>query len=256
MRLHNKKLLSRDSTIWCLLAMGLIISPVEKARSASIEAEGNIIADGVSLIMLKNTLCNHLAQGVSPLPPLCSPLEAGEQLVFVTSTVSPTGANLAGWADNLGLPGTPFTDGLLAADAVCQHHADKAGLEGTYKAWLSTDTVNAKDRVGDHKWIRTDGVVVADSLADLLDCSNPDCLQSSISLTESGGTPPGNYVYTGTLSSGVSIGTGDCAAWTSSTDTSSQYYLGSHSTPAASWTEDVYWSFCDIVNYPLYCFGF
>jgi hypothetical protein len=37
--------------------------------------------------------------------------------------------------------------GLAGADAICQREAEWANLSGEYKAWLSSSTVNAKDRV-------------------------------------------------------------------------------------------------------------
>src|SRR5207248_10614341 len=36
---------------------------------------------------------------------------------------------------------------LAGADAKCQALASAAALTGTYKAWLSTSTINARDRV-------------------------------------------------------------------------------------------------------------
>jgi hypothetical protein len=58
--------------------------------------------------------------------------------------------------------------GLAGADAICQSHADAAGLPGTYRAWLSTDTVNANTRLGNASgWIRPDGKPFAATVADL-----------------------------------------------------------------------------------------
>jgi uncharacterized repeat protein (TIGR02543 family) len=71
--------------------------------------------------------------------------------VFVTST-SHTGA--------LG--------GLAGADQICQQRASAAGLSGTYRAWLSTTTVNASSRLGAASgWIRRDGRPVVNTVADL-----------------------------------------------------------------------------------------
>jgi hypothetical protein len=73
-------------------------------------------------------------------------------VVFVTSTSQP-----------------PSSIGSLdAADVICQGLADGAGLEGTYVAWLSSSTVNARDRVGTARgWVRPDGRPVADRVEDL-----------------------------------------------------------------------------------------
>ena len=43
--------------------------------------------------------------------------------------------------------------GLTGADAKCQSRAAAAGLTGTYKAWLSSTTINAKDRLPDAKYV-------------------------------------------------------------------------------------------------------
>lgn len=58
--------------------------------------------------------------------------------------------------------------GLTGADAQCQQAAQFEGYQGTYRAWLSTSTVNAIDRVaGARGWINTDGHLFADTPADL-----------------------------------------------------------------------------------------
>jgi hypothetical protein len=59
--------------------------------------------------------------------------------------------------------------GLSGADGFCQKRADTAGLVGTYVAWLSSSTVDAKDRIaGARGWIRADGRPFADSVDDLV----------------------------------------------------------------------------------------
>lgn len=65
------------------------------------------------------------------------------KLVFLRS--AGTNGNLIAAADALG--GPTYTDGLLAGDALCQSSADDAGFPGTYKAWLSSDVISAKDRL-------------------------------------------------------------------------------------------------------------
>ena len=59
--------------------------------------------------------------------------------------------------------------GLAAADALCAAEATAVGLDGTYVAWLSTSTVDARDRLaGSAGWIRTDGAPVAATVARLV----------------------------------------------------------------------------------------
>ena len=58
--------------------------------------------------------------------------------------------------------------GLGGADSLCMARAQAAGLSGTYKAWLSTSTVNAKDRLSPASgWIRPDGKPVLNRIEDL-----------------------------------------------------------------------------------------
>jgi hypothetical protein len=104
--------------------------------------------------------------------------------------------------------------GLAAGDAICRARAAAAGLANAanFKAWLSSSTVNAKDRITSNgPWVRLDGIKIADNKADLTDGS----LFTSINLNENGGYF-GNYgVWTGTESSGMKSAS-TCNDWTSS----------------------------------------
>jgi hypothetical protein len=59
--------------------------------------------------------------------------------------------------------------GIEGGDRECQRLADSAGLPGTYMAWLSTSGINARDRVGEGGWMRTDGRPFTHSLRNLTD---------------------------------------------------------------------------------------
>jgi hypothetical protein len=66
------------------------------------------------------------------------------------------------------VPGT--LGGLAGADAACQDRARAAGLPGTFQAWLSTSSVDAKSRFAAARgWIRRDGRPFADSVSALVD---------------------------------------------------------------------------------------
>jgi hypothetical protein len=72
---------------------------------------------------------------------------------FVTSTGVGNGANLGG---------------LAGADAHCQKLAAAAGAgDRTWKAYLSTSTGNARDRIGKGPWHNAKGTMVARDLAHL-----------------------------------------------------------------------------------------
>jgi len=63
---------------------------------------------------------------------------------------------------------TAALGGLAGADAICAQRALAAGLAGSYRAWLSTSTVNAIDRLGSASgWVRPDGKPVLNSVADI-----------------------------------------------------------------------------------------
>jgi hypothetical protein len=59
--------------------------------------------------------------------------------------------------------------GIGAADALCASEASGASLPGTYKAFMSTTTVAAASRfnLNGAPWVRTDGVPLMNSAADL-----------------------------------------------------------------------------------------
>ena len=106
--------------------------------------------------------------------------------------------------------------GLEGADTQCNVLAANVGLPGEFVAWLSTDSVNAVDRLAgsDGPWFNTNGEMVATSLADLTrgDINNP------IDFDEDGIgplTPTENVeVWTGTLGDGTGGGA-YCLGWTS-----------------------------------------
>ena len=78
--------------------------------------------------------------------------------------------------------------GLVGADAKCQALADAAGLDGTFRAWLSDDAESPSTRFTqstDPYWL-VDGTVVADSWADLIHGS----IAHAIDLDEAGEAGP------------------------------------------------------------------
>jgi hypothetical protein len=77
---------------------------------------------------------------------------SGPNIVFATSST---------WAPQA-------LGGLAGADEKCQTLADGAGLDGTFVAWLSDSTTDARDRLGTARgWVRTDGKPFADTVADI-----------------------------------------------------------------------------------------
>lgn len=139
---------------------------------------------------------------------------------FITSVGSGDGANLGG---------------LAGADAHCQSLAAAVGAGGkTWHAYLSTDTVDAKDRIGSGPWYNHAGLEVASSVADLHSSNNE--LNKQNSLTEKGtmnngrsDSPNRHDIITGTQLDGTKF-TDDadhtCSNWTSNGEGSAQ--VGHH----------------------------
>jgi len=133
---------------------------------------------------------------------------------FVTSS-NPKGGNLGG---------------LAGADAHCQSLAAAVGAGGkTWHAYLSTSTVNAKDRIGSGPWYNAKGAPIAQNVADLHSANNK--ISAATALNEKGqapnylgGTPPAplaqplqHDILTGTNEDGTSSGL-TCSNWTDGAD--------------------------------------
>ncbi|MFC1523352.1 hypothetical protein ACFL6N_01045 [Thermodesulfobacteriota bacterium] len=122
-----------------------------------------------------------------------------KKVVFTTSQ---------GYTGNMG--------GLAGADANCQTLADAAELEGTFKAWMSDDALNANDRLthSTDPYVRTDGTQIAADWDDLIDGT----LDVPLDYDENGTEieTPWPYVWTWTTSSGIGGTPGfNCNNWTS-----------------------------------------
>jgi hypothetical protein len=125
---------------------------------------------------------------------------------FITSQGPGDGANLGG---------------LIGADAHCQKLAEAAAISGkTWKAYLSTSTENARDRIGDGPWNNAKSEPVAMNLEELHSEANK--INKQTGLTETGTTVKGrgdepnmHDILTGSTPEGtVAIGQ-TCNDWTS-----------------------------------------
>jgi len=141
---------------------------------------------------------------------------------FVTSA-NPKGGNLGG---------------LAGADAMCQSLAQAVGAgTKTWRAYLSTSTVDAKSRIGNGPWRNFKGEQIAASVADLHSANNK--ISADTALTEKGtkpvylaGNPPaapaGQQLQHDMLTGTKEDGTKDadtCKDWTSG-DASAKAMLG------------------------------
>ena len=81
--------------------------------------------------------------------------------------------------------------GLAGADQVCQALAKTAGAGNkTWRAYLSTSTVDAKSRIGNGPWFNFKGEQIAANVADLHSANNK--ITGATALTEKGTAP--NYL--------------------------------------------------------------
>lgn len=148
--------------------------------------------------------------------------------------------------------GTGNLGGLAGADVKCQQKANTAGLDGVFKAWLSSSTVSASSRLypSSQPYKLVNGVEVASNWGDLTDGT----LKNPINLNEKGHTV-NSTVWTGTNSNGASYSLNGntpeyfCFDWT-------RDYGGGNI--GQSSFKDKYWTskqgdFCGTARY-LYCF--
>ena len=160
-------------------------------------------------------------------------------IAFVTS--------LASYSGNLG--------GLEGADEQCQSLATAAGLpQNTYKAWLSTSSVNAIDRLGSGRgWVRVDGKPFADTREDIA----AGKIFHPLRVDENGDYDNhswGTSVWTGTGGSGtVHPSSGTCSDWTSS-DSGVSGGVGNDDAVGAAFSASAGPACSDDI-YRLYCFG-
>lgn len=108
--------------------------------------------------------------------------------------------------------------GLAGADATCQSLGTAAGAGGRlWRAYLSTSTVSARDRIGAGPWLNFAGEMVAADVTAL----HANGLQAAQSLTDLGTLVPGaeHDIMTGSNSDGNVIENGKtCEDWTSSSN--------------------------------------
>ena len=124
--------------------------------------------------------------------------------------------------------------GLDGADQLCATQAADAGLEGDFKAWLSTRSLSVSDRLmhADGPYVLVDGTLVANDWDDLLDGS----IQAPINL-DANGDLRGGDTWTGTLATGASYSSDDCAAFTSGSGGIA--LCGSSESTSSTWSENI-----------------
>jgi hypothetical protein len=145
--------------------------------------------------------------------------DAGQNWIFATSTT------------HLG----SAIGGLTGADAICQAAAADADppLAGNFVAWLSTNTVNAIDRLDDSSgWMRPDLMPFARSQQDLL--AGHILYPPRVDELDNDLSGYSEWAFTGTEPDGtVTDAFSNCNGWTGSSDLAR---LGAVSGGTAAWT--------------------
>ncbi len=113
------------------------------------------------------------------------------------------------------------TDGLAGADAFCKQLATAVSATlgaKTWRAYLSTNQVDARDRIGAGPWRNQKGVIVASSVAQLHEEGGLTNAISAANSVDENGVALANGVHdilTGSTIAGRVMGTNTCANWTS-----------------------------------------
>lgn len=150
---------------------------------------------------------------------------------FITSQGPGDGANLGG---------------LEGADRQCLILAEAAGVTGkTWRAYLSSSKVNARDRIGNGPWHNASGTMIAADLAALH--SDKNIINKQTGLNEKGkpvngrGDSPNRHdILTGSDANGMAIADKTCGDWTNNGEGSAM--VGHHDrmglrddAPSISW---------------------
>jgi len=210
------------------------------ARSGSTEGATSSWTNAVTAACSNSQRLLCVQSGRSA-PPVRIPQGRG-RIAFKTSATG-TGV-LSTWSQAGGLTG------LAAGDNICQTMATNASLPEpqSFKAWLSTSTVDAKDRLTrDGSWYRADGVLFAKDKAQLISSS----LETALSVDETGNFAVVTTVWTGTTGSGTAASNA-CGDWTSPSDFGS---LGAASFADQFWGGSAGSTVCGNASNSIYCFS-
>ena len=125
--------------------------------------------------------------------------------------------------------------GLAGADAHCAALADAAGAGSrNWKAYLSTDSINARDRIGNGPWHNAEGTLIAANVdqlhSDSANVNKETALDENGAVVNGSGDSPNRHdILTGSHADGTAFDDGEdhtCSLWSSSSDGSA--HLGHH----------------------------
>ena len=136
--------------------------------------------------------------------------------------------------------------GLEGADRQCLILAEAAGITGkTWRAYLSTTAVDARDRIGNGPWFNANGVMIAENLAPLHSDANKIGKQNGLNekgeqVNGRGESPNRHDILTGSDAEGRAVADRTCGDWTNNGEGSA--FVGHHDrrglrddAPSKSW---------------------
>lgn len=176
---------------------------------------------------------------------------------FVLTTLALLTAGCGPLGDSGGLAGKNFfvtsqtfsgnLNGIAGADLKCQLAATAGGLQGTYKAWLSTYFEDFSNRLSVSYPLRTPtGLDIFMSRSNLVS----GLIVNPPNRDEYGNLVPTPQVWTNTDSIGLGLQS-DCGGWTTDSAAQSGGYGLANSTAGSAWTQA---GFAGCSNqYRLYC---
>lgn len=162
-------------------------------------------------------------------------------------------------------------DGLAGADCKCQELADKQGLTGTFKAWLSDSATSASDRLTHSvvPYVDVWGRTIANDWEDLTDGTLDNAIlvdEKGYDYTDSPGCDPmilatgiAGEVWTDTRTDGSAATGRNCMDWTdnrTSDEGGEGGFVGYYCFDTEAWTDPTYaevFSGC-AAEKSLYCF--
>jgi hypothetical protein len=171
-----------------------------------------------------------------------------------TLTITPTPTATSTAVFNIAFVSSTTSNGDLGgqagADAECASLAAAANLpSATYKAWLSTSTLNAAAKLGTARgFVRPDGQPFADQVSDI----TAGNILNTLILDESGNNLAHEIVWTGTTDAGTASPFA-CGDWLIGTGVSFGE-LGESTGGAGAWSDDAGETSCNAFAH-LYCFG-
>jgi len=170
--------------------------------------------------------------------------QEAEMSFFITSSGLGDGANLGG---------------IEGADAHCQELAAAAGVEGkTWRAYLSSSTTAARDRIGSGPWHNAKGELIAENVEALHGEANMISKQTALSekgeeIAGRGDEPNRHDILTGSAPDGSALADMTCNDWTNNGE--GQAMVGHHDrmglrddAPSKSWNSSHPSRGCSQVN--------